>query len=92
MPSTRFLQRAAEVLESRVEERRRNSHPLRQRLLALGGGLLLAGAAFFLLKGAAIAAGAALPGAEGAALWLAGPDPVAAALGSVLQPLFALRG
>lgn len=92
MPSTRFLQRAADVLEARVTEHQRRQHPLRQRLLALGGGLLLTCAAFFLLKGAAIAAGAALPGTEGAALWLAGPDPVAAALGSALQPLFALRG
>jgi hypothetical protein len=92
MPSSRFLERSARVLEARVVSRRHRGRRWRLRLQAAAGGLVLATAAFLALKGLAIAAGASLPAAEGPTRWLAGPDPVAAALGQVLQPIFAVRG
>lgn len=92
MASTRFLDRSARVLWTRVVAKRQAERRGLTRLKAMAGGLVLAVAAFFALKGAAIAAGAGLPAGEGVALWLAGPDPVASALGSLLQPVFAARG
>lgn len=92
MASTRFLDRSARVLWSRVVAKQRAERRGLMRLKAMAGGLVLAVAAFFVLKGAAIAAGAALPAGGGAALWLAGPDPIASALGSLFQPVFVARG
>lgn len=92
MASTRFLDRSARVLWTRVVAKRQAERRGLARLTAMAGGLVLAVVAFFALKGAAIAAGAGLPAGEGVALWLAGPDPVASALGSLLQPVFAGRG
>jgi hypothetical protein len=92
MASNRFLDRSARVLWTRVVAKRQAERRGLARLRAMGGGLMLAVAVFFALKGAAIAAGAAMPGTEGAALWLAGPDPLASAVGQILQPVFAGRG
>ncbi len=88
MASTRFLDRSARVLWARVMDKRREERRWLTRLTAMVGGLALAVCAFFALKGAALAAGASLPGAEGWALWLAGSDPVTAALGEILRPVF----
>lgn len=88
MASLRFLDRKAHVLEARVEARQAGERPGLQRALAMAGGMILALAAFFTLKGAALATGVALPGGEGFALWLAGPDPVTSALGAALEPVF----
>lgn len=92
MASTRFLDRSARVLWARVQEVRRAERRGLRRLRDMAGALGLAVAAFFVLKGVAIAAGAGLPGGSGAALWLSGPDPVASTLGVALEPVFAGRG
>lgn len=92
MASTRFLDRSARVLWARVVEKRADARPWLQRSKAIAGGLVLATTTFFVLKGAAMATGAGLPGAEGMALWLAGPDPVSSAFGATLQPIFGARG
>jgi hypothetical protein len=92
MASTRFLDRSARVLWARVLAKRAASRPGLQRAKALAGGLILAATAFFVLKGAAMAAGVGLSGAEGVALWLAGPDPVTTAFSATLQPIFGARG
>lgn len=89
MPSPRFLERSLRLLEAHSEQEQARRRPRLRRTLAAGAGLALAAGAFFVLKGAVLASGAALPGAEGAALWLAGPDPVASALAAALEPLFA---
>jgi hypothetical protein len=92
MASTRFLDRSARVLWARVVAKRAESRPWLQRAKSITGGLVLAVMTFFVLKGAAMATGAGLPGAEGVALWLAGPDPVTTAVSATLQPIFAGRG
>lgn len=89
MPSARFLERSLRILSDREDQEQAKRRPWLQRGLGVGTGMLLAAGAFFALKGAALATGAVLPGAEGVALWLAGPDPVATALGAALEPLFA---
>jgi hypothetical protein len=91
MASSRFLDRSARVLWARVIDKRRAQRPWLTRLIAAVGGLALACTSFFVLKAAALATGAPLPGVEGAALWLAGPDPLTAAFGQILQPVFAGR-
>jgi len=92
MASTRFLDRSARILWARVLAKRAASQPGLQRSKAIAGGLILAATAFFVLKGAAMAAGVGLSGAEGLALWLAGPDPVTSAFSATLQPIFGARG
>lgn len=92
MTALRSLDRLARILESRVVAEQARRRPGLQRLIAMAGGLTLAAAAFFLLKGAAIAAGVAMPDGTGLALWIAGADPVAQAFGATLQPVFAGRG
>lgn len=91
MASSRFLDRSARVLWSRVIDKRRTERPWLTRLTGAVGGVVLAGVSFFVLKAAALTTGAPLPGAEGVALWLAGPDPVTAAFGQVLLPVFGGR-
>jgi hypothetical protein len=91
MASSRFIDRSARVLWSRVIERRRAERRWLARLSGMVTGLALAGAAFFALKGAAMASGTALPMVEGWALWLAGPDPLSVAVGQILQPVFGGR-
>ena len=91
MASSRFLDRSARVLWSRVIDKRRADRPWLTRLTAAVGGLALACTSFFVLKAAALATGVPLPGAEGAALWLAGPDPLTAAFGQALLPVFGGR-
>lgn len=88
MASIRFLDRSARILMDRATEAQRAERRGLRRLRGVLGGLVLAVAAFFALKGAALAAGVALPGVDGVALWLAGPDPVAQALAATLAPLF----
>lgn len=91
MPSARFLDRSARILWARVVSQRREERRWLKRLTGIMGGLALAALSYFALKGAALAAGAALPGGEGLALWLAGADPLTSALGAALQPVFAGR-
>ena len=91
MASTRFLDRSAQVLWARVVSKRRQERRWLMRLTGMVGGLMLAALSYVALKGAALAAGVVLPGGEGLALWLAGADPVASALGDMLQPVFAGR-
>lgn len=92
MASSRFLDRSARVMWERVLAKRAESRPWLQRSTAIVGGLVLATGTFFVLKGAAMATGAGLPGGEGLAFWLAGPDPVASAFSATFQPIFAARG
>lgn len=92
MASSRFLERSLRVVGARVAEKRRSERKRGQRSLAMLGGLVLAGAMFFVLKAAAMASGLGLPEGEGIALWLAGPDPVSATMSALLQPIFAGRG
>jgi hypothetical protein len=92
MASSRFLDRSARVMWEQVLAKRAEARPWLQRTTAIFGGLVLAVTTFFVLKGAAMATGAGLPGGEGLAFWLAGPDPVTTAFGATLQPIFAVRG
>lgn len=91
MASTRFLDRSARVLWSRVVMKRTRERRGLHRATAALGGLSAAVIVFFVLKGAALAAGVSLPQGAGLAFWLAGADPVASAFGATLQPLFAGR-
>jgi len=89
MAPTRFLDRSARILIDRATEARRAERRGLRRARGALGGLALAVLVFFALKGGALAAGVALPGAEGWALWLAGPDPIARVIAATLEPLFA---
>ena len=85
MASTRFLDRSARVLWTRVVAKQQAERRGLMRLKAMTGGLILATAAFFALKGAAIAAGGGLPaGGGGGPGVFRGPPPGA--------PVFAGRG
>jgi hypothetical protein len=92
MASSRFLERSVRVVAARVSARQQTERSGLQRTLSVIGGLVLAGAMFFLLKGAVMASGIGLPAGEGVALWLAGPDPLTSVVSTVLQPIFATRG
>jgi hypothetical protein len=92
MASSRFLDRSARVMWEQVLTKRAETRPWLQRTTAIVGGIVLAAGSFFVLKGAMMAAGTGLPGGEGLAYWLAGPDPVASAFGATFQPIFAGRG
>ena len=91
MPSTGFLRRKLNVAEAKAEEHRKKSRSGRKRLAGIVAGLTVTVAMFFVLKGLAIAAGVSLPGEDGIAFWLSGPDPVSTALGAALQPVFTGR-
>lgn len=92
MPSTGYLQRTLKLAEVKAKEAKTRRRAGPQRLAAMATGLVLAGTVFFVLKGLAIAAGIGLPGQEGLAFWLSGPDPVSTAFGAAFQPAFAGRG
>lgn len=91
--SPTFLNRMERILHARVEQKQEDDRPwllrLRQGLTSVLGAV----AVFFVLKGAAMAAGGALispPAAEagfGATLrhWLLGPDPLSSALALAMQ-------
>ncbi len=91
MPSTGFLEKSVRVVSNQVTAQKEKERGGLPRTRAVLGGLLLAGTVFFVLKAAAIASGIGLPGTEGVALWLAGPDPISSAVSSALQPIFAGR-
>jgi len=92
MASSRFIDRSARVMWTRIVAQRRAERRWLTQISAMAGGLVLAVVSFFALKGAALAAGATLPVAEGWMLWLVGADPLSTAVGNLLQPVFTARG